>query len=139
MDAHPKATVSLSYQIPTYRAGKRRLYLGAWKHGVSLYGWQTGRDDGFAERHPDLLSGKATSCDCGTTPPTPSPTPSLRHLARAALDPSTPRLAPAQLLRTPGPVGTPGPVSTPGPVLAGRAAVGAARRSGGSPGLQALS
>ena len=50
--AHPDATVGLSYKIPTYRVGRRRLYLGAWKHGVSLYGWQEGRDAGFTSRHP---------------------------------------------------------------------------------------
>jgi Domain of unknown function (DU1801) len=58
--AYPQATVSLSYGMPTYRVGRRRRYLGAWAHGVSLYGWPQGRDGGFAERHPDLLSGKAT-------------------------------------------------------------------------------
>lgn len=86
MDAHPEAAVSISYQIPTYRVGKRRLYLGAWKHGVSLYGWQADRDGGFAQRHPDLLSGKATlrlrqdSADA-------IPDAELRDLARAALSP----------------------------------------------------
>jgi uncharacterized protein YdhG (YjbR/CyaY superfamily) len=60
MAACPQAQVGLSYKMPTYRAGKRRLYLGAWRHGVSLYGWPRGRDGGFADRHPELLSGKAT-------------------------------------------------------------------------------
>ena len=59
MTAHPEATVVLSYQMPTYQVGQRRLYVGAWQHGISLYGWQ-GRDGGFAERHPGLLSGKST-------------------------------------------------------------------------------
>jgi hypothetical protein len=31
-----------------------------WAHGVSLYGWPQGRDGGFADRHRNLLSGKAT-------------------------------------------------------------------------------
>jgi hypothetical protein len=60
MDAHPEATVTISYQIPTYQVGARRLYVGAWKHGLSLYGWQAGRDGGFTARHPDLVTGKAT-------------------------------------------------------------------------------
>ena len=60
MAAHPEATVVLSYQIPTYKAGKRRLYVGAWRHGISLYGWRQGDDGGFAGRHPELLSGKGT-------------------------------------------------------------------------------
>ena len=60
MAAHPDADVVLSYQIPTYKVGKRRLYVGAWQHGISLYGWQRGGDGGFTERHPELLSGKGT-------------------------------------------------------------------------------
>jgi uncharacterized protein YdhG (YjbR/CyaY superfamily) len=60
MAAHPDATVVLSYRMPTYKAGKRRLYVGAWQHGISLYGWGQGRDGGFAGRHPGLLSGKGT-------------------------------------------------------------------------------
>ena len=60
MAAHPEATVVLSYRMPTYKAGKRRLYVGAWQHGISLYGWRQGGDGGFAERHPELLSGKGT-------------------------------------------------------------------------------
>ena len=58
--AHPDAAVVLSYQIPTYKVGRRRLYLAAWQHGVSIYGWQTDRDAGFSARHAELRSGKAT-------------------------------------------------------------------------------
>jgi uncharacterized protein YdhG (YjbR/CyaY superfamily) len=58
--AHPDATVVLSYKIPTYRVGRRRLYVGAWKHGVSIYGWQEGRDAGFTSRHPELKTSKGT-------------------------------------------------------------------------------
>ena len=60
MATQPEATLVLSYQMPTYKAGKRRLYVGAWQHGISLYGWRQGRDGGFAGRHPELLSGKGT-------------------------------------------------------------------------------
>ena len=60
LEAHPEATIVLSYQIPTYKVGRRRVYLGAWKHGMSIYGWQQGRDAGFTARHPELLTGKAT-------------------------------------------------------------------------------
>jgi uncharacterized protein YdhG (YjbR/CyaY superfamily) len=56
----PDATVSISYGMPTYRVGRRRLYVGAWAHGVSLYGWRSGGDDGFVERHPELVEGKGT-------------------------------------------------------------------------------
>ncbi|WP_037606385.1 DUF1801 domain-containing protein [Streptacidiphilus rugosus] len=60
LSAHPEAEVVLSYDLPTYRTPGHRLHLGAWRHGVSLYGWQRGRDAGFVARHPELLHGKAT-------------------------------------------------------------------------------
>ena len=31
LDAHPEAAVVLSYQMPTYKVGRRRLFLAAWK------------------------------------------------------------------------------------------------------------
>jgi hypothetical protein len=58
--AHPGVTVVLSYSIPTYKAGGRRLYLGVWKHGVSVYGWQQDQDGGFVARHPDLKTSTGT-------------------------------------------------------------------------------
>jgi len=60
LEAYPEATLALSYQIPTYRVGQRRVYVGAWKHGVSVYGWQADHDAGFRARHPALLTGKGT-------------------------------------------------------------------------------
>jgi uncharacterized protein YdhG (YjbR/CyaY superfamily) len=57
---HPDAAVVLSYQIPAYKVGRRRLFLAAWQHGVSIYGWQDDRDAGFSRRHAELKSGKAT-------------------------------------------------------------------------------
>jgi len=60
LQVRPAAAVVLSYQIPTYKAGRRRLYLGAWKHGVSLYGWPQDRDAGFTSRHPELKTSKGT-------------------------------------------------------------------------------
>jgi hypothetical protein len=30
--------VLLSYGMPAYRVGKRRLNIGVWKRGVSVYG-----------------------------------------------------------------------------------------------------
>jgi len=47
-------------EIPTYKVGNRRLYVGAWKHGLSIYGWQQGRDDAFTSRHPALKTSKGT-------------------------------------------------------------------------------
>jgi len=60
LEAYPEATLALSYQIPTYRVGRRRVYVGAWKHGVSVYGWQADHDAGFSARHPALLTRKGT-------------------------------------------------------------------------------
>jgi uncharacterized protein YdhG (YjbR/CyaY superfamily) len=59
LEVHPDAAVALSYKMPTYRVGRRRLHLGAWKHGVSIYGAE-GRDGGLTARHPELKSGKGT-------------------------------------------------------------------------------
>jgi hypothetical protein len=58
--AHPDADVMLSYQIPTYKVGRRRLHVGAWQHGISIYGWKQGRDGGFTDRHPELRTSKGT-------------------------------------------------------------------------------
>ncbi len=81
----------LSYGILRYRrpgparARRPALYLGVWKHGVSLYGWSTDRDGGFGERHPDLLGGrgtlKLTQARAGEVPDE-----DLRALFAAALD-----------------------------------------------------
>ena len=60
LEAHPEAAVVLSYQMPTYKVGRNRLFLGVWKHGVSIYGWQQGRDAGFTDRHPELKFSKGT-------------------------------------------------------------------------------
>jgi hypothetical protein len=59
LTVHPDADVVLSYRIPTYKVGRRRLYVGAWQHGISIYGWG-GRDGGFADRHPELRISKGT-------------------------------------------------------------------------------
>ncbi len=58
--AHPNAAVVLSYKIPTYKVGRRRLYVGAWQHGISIYGWGQDRDGGFTARHPELRTSKGT-------------------------------------------------------------------------------
>jgi len=60
LEVSPAADVVLSYRMPTYVVGERRLHVGAWTHGVSLYGWDAGRDAGFSVRHPELDSGKGT-------------------------------------------------------------------------------
>lgn len=79
----PDAEVMLSYGMPTYRIGRRRLNIGAWKHGLSLY-VSANRDGGFSARHPDLAAGKGTirlrPADAATIPDA-----DLRDLIRAAL------------------------------------------------------
>lgn len=60
MEVQPDAQVVLSYKMPTYVVGARRLHVGVWKHGLSFYGWQHGRDGGLALRHPHLDNGKGT-------------------------------------------------------------------------------
>ena len=57
---HPEATVLLSYKMPTYRVGTRRLYVGVWKHGLSLYGWQQGKETAFSAKHPEAKTSKGT-------------------------------------------------------------------------------
>lgn len=60
LEAHPDAEVLISYRMPTYQVGRCRLYVGVWKHGLSVYGWEEGRDAGFAARHPELTNDKGT-------------------------------------------------------------------------------
>jgi hypothetical protein len=60
LEEHPEAQVALSYGMPAYRIGQRRLNLGVWKHGVSVYGWRGDPDRGFVARHPALSSGRGT-------------------------------------------------------------------------------
>jgi hypothetical protein len=83
---HPEAQAALSYGMAGYRVGRRRLNLGVWKHGVSVYGWRRDRDGGFATRHPELLSGKATIRIRPTDAEAISDD-ELRALLRGALDP----------------------------------------------------
>jgi len=57
--ACPDADVVLSYGMPAYQIGRRRLNVGVWKHGISLY-VSPKRDGGFSGRHPELAAGKGT-------------------------------------------------------------------------------
>ncbi|MGW4247463.1 DUF1801 domain-containing protein [Nocardia sp. NPDC004722] len=59
LDTCPEAEVAMAYDMPVYRVGKRRLHIGSWKHGLSVY-VAPGRDGGFSARHPELASGKST-------------------------------------------------------------------------------
>ena len=60
LDVQPDARMVMSYKMPTYVVGTRQLHVGVWKHGLSFYGWEYGRDGGLVARHPSLDSGKGT-------------------------------------------------------------------------------
>lgn len=60
LEACPEADVVLSYKMPTYKKGDRRLHVGVWKHGVSIYGWKARGDGGFTDRHPELRTSTGT-------------------------------------------------------------------------------
>jgi uncharacterized protein YdhG (YjbR/CyaY superfamily) len=85
LKARPHAEVVISYKMPTYKVGRSRLFVGVWKHGVSIYGWGQGRDAGFMARHPKFVTGKGTiklrAADLAAIPDS-----ELRDLVRAALD-----------------------------------------------------
>ena len=85
LEVHPDATVVLSYGMPTYKVGNRRLFLGVWKHGVSIYGFQQGRDAGFTDRHPELKTSKGT-IQLRPEDAAGIPDGEFRDLVRAALD-----------------------------------------------------
>lgn len=85
MAVHPDVAVVLSYQMPTYTLGRYRLYVGVWKHGLSFYGWEQGRDGGFAARHPELVTSKGT-IKVGPEEAARIPDEEFRDLLRAALE-----------------------------------------------------
>lgn len=60
LEVCPEAAVVLSYGMPTYKAAQRRLFLGVWAHGVSIYGWDQAQDGGFVARHPRLKTSTGT-------------------------------------------------------------------------------
>src|SRR5262249_12738680 len=85
LETLPDPPVVLSYGIPTYKVESRRLFVGAWKHGLSIYGWDEGQDAGFPARHPELKTSKGTihlrPADAAGIDDA-----ELRDLVRAALD-----------------------------------------------------
>lgn len=83
-EVHPDAEVLLSYQMPTYSVDDYRLYVGVWKHGLSFYGWEPGRDGGFSSRYPELITKKGT-IKLGPAAAANIPDPHLRDLIHGAL------------------------------------------------------
>lgn len=60
LELHPEAKVLMLYKMPAYKVGGRRLFIGAWKHGLSMYGWSKDGDAGFTARHPKLKTSTGT-------------------------------------------------------------------------------
>jgi uncharacterized protein YdhG (YjbR/CyaY superfamily) len=60
LEAFPDAAVVISYGIPTYKLGRGKLYVGVWKHGLSIYGWPREHAAEFGARHPGLVTSKGT-------------------------------------------------------------------------------
>jgi hypothetical protein len=58
--AYPEVAIALSYRMPTYQVGDHRVHLGAWQHGISIYGWRRDDDGGFVTRHPTLKTSTGT-------------------------------------------------------------------------------
>lgn len=59
-ERHPDVELRITYDMPTFVVGERRLPVGVWKHGLSLYGLHEDNDAGFIARHPELWSGRGT-------------------------------------------------------------------------------
>ncbi len=85
LDAYPDVTVVLSYQMPTYRRGSRRMFLANWKHGVSIYGWNHDADGGFLARHPEFKTSRGT-IQLRPDQAAAIPDEEFRDLVRGALD-----------------------------------------------------
>ena len=56
----PDVEIGVAYKMPVFRREGRSLNVGAWKHGVSIYGWDDRDAGAFLERHPEMSSGKGT-------------------------------------------------------------------------------
>ena len=60
LELYPDARVVISYRIPTYWVGRRRVYLGLWKGGVSLHAISGELIEEFRQRHPAIKTGKGS-------------------------------------------------------------------------------
>src|SRR5579862_7473860 len=57
LDLYPDAEILFSYKIPTYKVGRRRVYLGLWKDGVSLHAIDP---EPFKQRHRSIKTGRGS-------------------------------------------------------------------------------
>ena len=57
LELYPDAEIAISYQIPAYKVGRRRVWLGLWKDGVSLHAIDV---ETFRQRHPSIKTGKGS-------------------------------------------------------------------------------
>ncbi len=59
--SYPDAEVTISYQIPRYRVPSGRfVFLGIWKHGVSLHAVNFEVIAEFKAAHPEIKTGKGS-------------------------------------------------------------------------------
>ena len=84
LEACPDVDLVLAYKMPTYKKGDRRLHVGVWKHGVSIYGWKAHGDGGFTDRHPELRTSTGT-IQLRSDREMPFADDEIRELARTAL------------------------------------------------------
>ena len=56
----PDASVRISYGIPTYEVGKKRLYVGAGSTACRCTAGVPAGMAGPSDRHPELKTGKGT-------------------------------------------------------------------------------
>ena len=68
LDAYPTVDIVLSYKMPTYKVDGRSLHVAAWRHGVSLYGWDGERDGASWSAIRNCRAARA-HCDCGRRRP----------------------------------------------------------------------
>ncbi|HEY3116345.1 MAG TPA: DUF1801 domain-containing protein [Chloroflexota bacterium] len=54
---YPDADILISYKIPTYKVGPKRVYLGLWKDGVSLHAVDV---EQFKGQHPSIKTGRGS-------------------------------------------------------------------------------
>jgi uncharacterized protein YdhG (YjbR/CyaY superfamily) len=57
LEHYPNAEITISYRIPSYKVGRRRVYLGLWKSGVSLHAVAV---EDFKQRHPSIKTGRGS-------------------------------------------------------------------------------